>query len=213
MNPALTHPSLSAGARLHYADGASLAARGIWSRRPSETGDVEAPTSLTFHTPMPEADEPVVAVSDPATSTLYTVLSHDESKTAMGSRVEWRSSLYHLRDEGRVYAPETALYTAPVTDPHVTAADFLTGASRSFLASPVRWARYANPRFAALAYPRALGRLTVVRVPGEPLNQAAVFQTEDDVELYGIVCRTYATRWEVFESALGGGRAELEMQP
>ena len=212
VNPALTHPSLSAPGRLHFADGSSLPARGIWSRRPSTTEDVEAPTALVFHTPMPAADEPVEAVSDPATSALYTVLSHDESKTAVGSRTEWRSTLYRLRDEGRVYAPSRAFYTAAVVDPHVSAAAFLTGPSRSFLGSPVRWARYANARYAALAFPSALGELSAVRVPGGPFNQVEVFQTEDPVTLYGVECRVYATRWEVFEDALGGGRAEVEVQ-
>ena len=173
---------------------------------------MEAPTALVFHTPMPETDAAVEGVSDPATAALYTVISHDESKTAMGSRTEWRSSLYHLRDEGRVYAPSRAFYTAAVGDPHVRAESFVTGASRSFLASPVRWPRYAGPQYAALAFPRALGSLVAVRVPGEPFNQVAVFQPEDDVVLYGVECRVYATRWEVFEEALAGGRGDLEVE-
>lgn len=207
VNPALVHPVLSAPARFHLSDGGVVESRGIWSRRPSEEGGVEAPTSLVLHASPPDGE--VSQVSDPATSVLYSVLVHDEAHTAIGSQVGWRSTLYHLRDEGRVYAPDRALYTAAVEDPHVEAGEFLSDTGRSFLASPVRWARFARAKYAALAFPRALGALVEVRVPDDPFNQVSVFQSEDDVELWGVACRVYATRWEVYASALGGGRAEV----
>ena len=213
MNPVLSHPVLSAPARLHLEGGASVATRGVWSRRPSAEGDLEAPTALSVHCPSPETGDRVMQVSDPATSRLYEVLSHDEAESAIGSRVEWRSSLYHLRSLERVFAPERAIYTAAAEEREATQTTFLEGESRSFLASPVSWARFAGTRYALIAAPRSLGSLSSVRIPGDPLEQVAVFERQEpDVPVWGVPCRVWASRWEVFSTALAGGRAEVSFR-
>ena len=217
-NPVLSHPLLSAEAIPFVRGVARDRVRGIWSQRPEESDGFEAPTSLTFHSPLllegVAASE--IQIADPVSGRLYDVLSTEERVMNRNALLTWSSCLYHLRDTGRIYAPEGAVYTAVAPTDLFTAEDFIRGETgRSTATRTVRFARFAGAHFAAIAYPSALGAITSFMIePGSFLNQVhALNRKPDTIAIYGEDCAVYVTDDVVFAEALSGGEARVEITP